>query len=59
MLYTRVSAPINRTLTEAADRGETPANARALQAGWDQIIVLRAALQGVALLALGLTLIVL
>lgn len=59
VLYGRISAPINRTLTEAADRGETPANARALQAGWDRIIVLRAALQGVALLALGLTLIVL
>ncbi|RPE78370.1 MULTISPECIES: DUF1772 domain-containing protein [unclassified Frondihabitans] len=59
VLYTRVSAPINRALTEAADRGATPANARALQAGWDRIIVLRAALQGVALLALGLTLIVL
>lgn len=59
VLYARISAPINRTLTEAADRGETLANARALQAGWDRIIVLRAALQGVALLALGLTLIVL
>lgn len=59
VLYTRVSAPINRELTAAADRGETHENARALQAGWDRIIVLRAGLQGVALLALGVTLVVL
>jgi hypothetical protein len=59
VLYVRVSAPINRTLTAAADRGETPADARALQAGWDRVIVLRAALQGLALLALGVTLVLL
>jgi hypothetical protein len=59
VLYTRVSAPINRVLTAAAERGETPADARALQAWWDRIIVLRASLQGVALLALGLTLVLL
>jgi hypothetical protein len=59
VLYVRVSAPINRSLTAADDRGETPADARALQAGWDRIIVLRAALQGVALLALGITLVLL
>jgi hypothetical protein len=59
VLYTRVSAPINRALTAAADRGETPGNARALQADWDRIIVLRASLQGLALLALGVTLVLL
>lgn len=59
VLYTRVSAPINRALTTAVDRGETPENARALQAGWDRVIVLRASLQGLALLALGVTLVVL
>jgi hypothetical protein len=59
VLYARISAPINRTLTAAADRGETPADARALQTGWDRIIVLRAALQGLALLALGITLVLL
>jgi hypothetical protein len=31
-LYLRVSAPINRLLTAAADHDETPANARDLQA---------------------------
>jgi len=59
VLYTRVSAPINRALTAAADRSETPGNARDLQAGWDNIIVLRASLQGLALLALGVTLVLL
>lgn len=59
VLYARVSAPINRVLTSAADRGETLGDARALQAGWDRIIDLRAGLQGVALLALALTLILL
>jgi hypothetical protein len=59
VLYTRVSAPINRSLTTAVDRGETPENARALQAGWDRIIVPRASLQGLALLALGVTLVLL
>jgi MFS-type transporter involved in bile tolerance (Atg22 family) len=59
VLYTRISAPINRTLTAAADRGETPVNARALQAGWDRIIGLRATLQGLALLAAAVTLILL
>lgn len=37
VLYLRISAPINRTLTAAADAHETPANARALQRDWDQI----------------------
>lgn len=51
-LYLRVSAPINRQLTAAADTGVTPPNARALQANWDRIIGARAALQGVAVAAL-------
>jgi hypothetical protein len=59
VLYTRISAPINRVLTSAADRGETPANARALQADWDRIIFLRAVLQGLALLAVATTVILL
>ncbi|MFS4507026.1 DUF1772 domain-containing protein [Clavibacter sp. Sh2141] len=58
-LYARISAPINHRLTAAADRGETLADARALQAGWDRIIVLRATLQGLALLAVAGTLILL
>ncbi|MFG6476786.1 DUF1772 domain-containing protein [Microbacterium sp. P06] len=59
VLYARVSAPINRDLTAAADRGETPVNARALQNNWDRIIILRATLQALALLATSSTLILL
>jgi len=51
-LYIRVSAPINRQLTAAAQAGQIPTNARALQANWDRIINARAALQGVAVCAL-------
>lgn len=57
VLYRRISAPINRVLTAAADAQETPANARDLQRGWDRIIVLRSTLQGVAVAALGASLI--
>lgn len=59
VLYVRISAPVNRRLTAAADRGETPADTRALQAGWDRIIVLRAALQGAALLGVAAALVLL
>lgn len=57
LLYLRVSAPINRALTAAADDHETPANARALQREWDRVIVLRAVLQGLAVAALCVSLI--
>lgn len=57
VLYLGISAPINRTLTAAADAHETPANARALQRGWDRIIVPRAVLQGLAVALLGVSLI--
>lgn len=57
VLYLRVSAPINRALTAAADAHETPAGARALQRDWDRIIVPRAVLQGLAVAALGASLI--
>jgi hypothetical protein len=57
LLYLRISAPINRRLTAAADAHETPANARTLQQDWDRIIVPRAVLQGLAVLALGVSLI--
>jgi hypothetical protein len=59
VLYVRISAPINRRLTAAADAHETPADARTLQHDWDRIITLRATLQGAALLALTLVLILL
>jgi hypothetical protein len=57
LLYLRISAPINRALTAAADNHETPANARALQRDWDRVIVPRAILQGLATAALCVSLI--
>ena len=57
VLYVRISAPINRRLTAAADAHETPADARTLQHEWDRIITLRATLQGAALLTLSLVLV--
>ncbi len=52
VLYTRVSAPINRQLTAAADASQPLSNGRVLQAKWDRIIGARAMLQGLALAAL-------
>ena len=52
VLYTQVSAPINRQLTAAADAGEALPNGRVLQAKWDRVIGVRAMLQGLALAAL-------
>ena len=52
VLYTRVSAPINRQLTAAADAGQRLPNGRALQAKWDSIIDARAGLQGLAVASL-------
>ena len=52
VLYLRISAPINRVQTAAADAHETPANARSLQHDWERIIVPRAVLQGLAVAAL-------
>lgn len=57
LLYVRISAPINRRLTAAADAHETPADVRSWQRAWDRIIVPRAVLQGLAVLALGVSLI--
>ncbi|MGH3554583.1 MAG: DUF1772 domain-containing protein [Mycobacterium sp.] len=57
VLYVRVSAPINRQLTQAAASRQVPPNARVLQSNWDRIINARAILQGLALTALCLTLI--
>lgn len=56
LLYLRVSAPINRRLTAAAQNNRVLTNVRALQADWDRIINARAVLQGLALTALCLTL---
>lgn len=52
VLYTRISAPINRQLTAAAEAGQPLPNGRALQAKWDSIIDARAVLQGLAVAAL-------
>jgi hypothetical protein len=57
VLYLRISAPINRTLTAAADAHKTASNARALQRDWDRVIVPRAVLQGLAVVALCISLI--
>ena len=56
VVYLRISAPINRELTAAADAHRTPTDARALQRNWDSVIVLRAVLQGLAVAALGISL---
>jgi hypothetical protein len=52
VLYTQVSAPINRQLTAAADAGQLLPEGRALQAKWDRVIGARAMLQGLAVAAL-------
>ncbi len=58
VLYTKVSAPINRQLTAAADAGRQLPNGRVLQAKWDRIIGARAMLQGLALAALCMALMI-
>lgn len=57
-LYLRISAPINRQLSAAAAAGDTPPNARALQEEWDRIINARAIIQGAAIAALCVALLV-
>ncbi len=52
VLYTQVSAPINRQMTAATDAGRVLPNGLALQAKWDSIIGARALLQGLAVAAL-------
>jgi hypothetical protein len=56
VLYTQISAPVNRQLTAAADASQPLPNGRALQAKWDSIIGARAILQGLAVAALCTTL---
>lgn len=52
IVYTRVSAPINKQLSTAATQHRTPSDARSLQHAWDSVIVPRALLQSTALAAL-------
>lgn len=58
LVYLKVSAPINRQLIAGADRPELPTDARALQRDWDKVITLRATLQGLAVTALCLSMLV-
>ena len=57
VIYTTINAPINKQLTRAAQEGRVPPNARDLQTRWDSVIYLRAALQGAAVAALCVTLV--
>jgi hypothetical protein len=52
VIYTRVSAPINKRLRAAAATNTVPADTRTLQQRWDSVIWLRAALQATALAGL-------
>jgi hypothetical protein len=58
LVYLRVSAPINRRLIAAADQPVPSTDARALQHNWDRVITARAALQGAAVAALCVTLLI-
>jgi hypothetical protein len=58
VLYTRIAKPINRQLTAAAADGDILLDARALQGEWDRIIDARAIIQGLAVAALCITLMV-
>jgi len=51
-VYRGVAAPVNAELTRHVRAGSVPANARALQARWDSVIVVRVLLMGSAVLAL-------
>jgi hypothetical protein len=52
IIYVRISAPVNHTLTAAAASGHIPPGARALQRRWDSVITTRAILQAAAVAAL-------
>lgn len=52
ILYSTVSKPVNVQLTRAAQSGQFPGNARALQNRWDQVIPLRAGFLTLTLICL-------
>jgi mannose/fructose/N-acetylgalactosamine-specific phosphotransferase system component IIC len=58
VIYLRVSAPINHQLTAAADHPASSTDARQLQRNWDKVITIRATLQGLAVAALCLALLI-
>ena len=57
VVYRRVAAPVNAELTRQALAGSVPADARALQAQWDSVIVARVLLMGFAMIALAVALV--
>lgn len=56
IIYLRISAPINHTLTAAAKSGHVPSDARSLQFRWDGVITARVILQAAAVASLCATL---
>jgi len=52
VIYRRVAAPVNAELTRHARAGSVPTDARALQARWDSVIVVRVLLMGFAVCSL-------
>jgi hypothetical protein len=57
VVYRMVAAPVNAELTRHARAGSVPADARALQARWDSVIVVRVLLMGIAVVALAAALV--
>ncbi len=57
VIYRRVAAPVNAELTRQARAGSLPADARALQARWESVIVVRVLLMGFAVVALAAALV--
>ncbi|TFV55213.1 DUF1772 domain-containing protein [Mycobacterium sp. PS03-16] len=51
-VFLRISAPLNRMLSEAALAGETRTDVRRLQARWERVLPVRMTAQGVALAGL-------
>src|SRR5262249_53490814 len=58
IIYDRLSKPINRLQTEAAETGQTLNNGRELQASWDRSLMTRVPMLVVSLLAQCLALLV-
>jgi Domain of unknown function (DUF1772) len=56
--YLRIAKPINRQLIAAADQPSLAVNARALQRDWDKVITVRAILQGLAVAAVCVALVI-
>jgi hypothetical protein len=56
-VYRSVAAPVNAELTRHVRAGSVPANARALHARWDSVIVLRVLLMGLVVVALAAALV--